>query len=90
MLFFYKKNNEAAPATITNDMDIITCIANFLAPNKKAIHHLTAVLTITAMMIAMVAVLSESSLRDETESVIASTSVNHEKNATKYKLSAGR
>lgn len=90
MLFFYRKNNDTAPDNITNDIATITCIANFLAPNKKAIHHLTAVLTITAMMIAIVAVFRESSVRDATESVIASTSVNHEKNATKYRLSAGR
>jgi len=71
-------------------MEIITCIANFLAPNKNAIPHLTAVLTITAIMIAIVAVLRESSFKDATDNVIASTSVNHEKNATKYRLSAGR
>jgi len=51
---------------------------------------LTAVLTITAIMIVMVAVLSAISLSDATVKVMASTSVNQEKNATIYKLSAGR
>gem|GEM_PF-2865122 len=61
-----------------------------MCPNIYAIPHLTAVLTITAMMIVIVAVFSEISLSDATVNVIASTSVNHEKNATKYKLSAGK
>jgi len=42
------------------------------------------------MMMVIVAVLSAISVSDATVKVIASTSVNQEKNATKYKLSAGK
>ena len=62
---------------------MITFFANVLSPNIDAMPHLTAVLTITAMIIAIVAVFKASSLSDATESVIASTSANQEKNETK-------
>ena len=90
MLFFYRKNNDAIPAAITKAIEMIIYLANVLCQNMYAIAHFTAVLTMTAMIIVVVAVLRAISVRDATVSVIASTSVNHEKNATKYKLCAGR
>ena len=62
---------------------MIIFFANVFSPKMNAIPHLTAVLTITAMIIAIVAVFKASSLSDATESVIASTSANQEKNETK-------
>jgi hypothetical protein len=90
VLFFYRKNKEATQAATINPIDMIICLANVLCQNIYAIAHFTAVLTITAIIIVVVAVLRVISVRDATVSVIASTSVNHEKNATKYKLCAGR
>lgn len=75
---------------MTNPMEMMIYFANVLCPKAYAIHALTAVLTITAIMMVIVAVVRAISSNDATVNVIASTSVNQEKNATKYKLSAGK